>query len=253
MTSVVSGPLTLAFDTSGARGWVALGIEGRVVAEVELPAQRRQAADLVPGVQGLLHETGVGVEALRALVVGEGPGSFTGIRIAAATGRGLARALGIPLLPLSSLQGAAEPAAWPGPGPGSVGSSRLVLFDARADRLYGGAWAFPVRSGPEERTRTLLAPRSLQRAELPSLSGLLPGVALGDGAHRHQAFLESLGWEVLPEPWGLPSARGLLALETRLAREGTPLPAAGADWAPAYLRPSQPERLAGEVGGAGSA
>ncbi len=243
----------LALETATDLGSVAVGVAGRVLATCPLPERRRQAADLVPAIRQVLEEAGLPRKALGGVVVGMGPGSFTGVRIAAATARGLALGLRRPMIPLSSLEGAAET--------GEAEGVRLVLLDARADRLYGGAWRY---AGGDDRVTPLLPPTALTlgevaplpflQAELPTLQGEgmdhdAKVVASGSGALRHQAHLEALGLRVLPPPAGVPSAEGLLRLAWRRARAGTlPLHPPGSPWSPAYLRPSQPERLAAEAG-----
>ena len=68
------------------------------------------------------------------LLVGAGPGSFTGIRVGVGTAKGMAWALGIPLWAFSSLAGAAAAVEVEPIRP------RAVLFDARGDRLYAAAY-----------------------------------------------------------------------------------------------------------------
>ena len=87
----------LAFDTSSAVGSVAVGQEGVVLAHAELEEQRKHASALVPAIRTVLLEAGIDKSELDGIVVGEGPGSFTGVRVSAATAKGMAHALGLPL------------------------------------------------------------------------------------------------------------------------------------------------------------
>jgi tRNA threonylcarbamoyl adenosine modification protein YeaZ len=253
------GPI-LAFDTSGGLGSVAIQVEGRVVARRFLPERGRQAALLVPGIREAMEEADLRPGDLAGLVVGRGPGSFTGVRIAAATARGLAHALRIPLWALSSLAAAAashgvQAGGWeaavaePGtPDTGTPGTAlhlsaeaagwpRFVLFDARGHRLYGGCWRFlPDGAGVEE----IHPPMALTVDAFLDLD-LPPHLLLcGDGAHRHAEVLEAHDHRILPYPAGLPLAEGLLRLLALPGdRRSEP---AGSRWEPDYLRPSQPER-----------
>jgi tRNA threonylcarbamoyladenosine biosynthesis protein TsaB len=253
-----TGPLLLALDTSTGVGSVAVARGGTILAREMVLNQRKQAARLIPAVEAALEDAGVGREELEGIVVGRGPGSFTGVRIAAATARGLAMALGCPLWAWSSLAGAAashgarlprslrleaevQPVILP---QGADCWPRYALFDARADRVYGACYRF-LPHGMEE----LLPPRALTVDEL--LREVLPPNTLlcGSGALAHVDLLEDAGHTVLPYPAGLPTAEGLLRVHA-LQGEVPPLDP-GSRWEPDYLRASSAEREAGAREGAG--
>ncbi|CAN5672907.1 hypothetical protein BH23GEM11_BH23GEM11_09010 [soil metagenome] len=246
------GPI-LAFDTSADLGSVAILVDGEVRGRRFLPDRGRQAALLVPRIGEVLEEVGVASSELSGLVVGRGPGSFTGVRIAAATARGLSHALGIPIWAFSSLKagaasygaltdgfGKGAPPARPTRlelSPEAQGLPRFVLFDARADRLYGGCWRFH-----QDRVEELVPPSALTVDDFLDLD-LPPHLLLcGSGAHRHAEVLEAHDHRILPYPAGLPLAEGLLRLFQ--IRADRPPEAPGSSWEPDYLRPSQPEREA---------
>ncbi|MFH1762595.1 MAG: tRNA (adenosine(37)-N6)-threonylcarbamoyltransferase complex dimerization subunit type 1 TsaB [Gemmatimonadota bacterium] len=233
--------LFLAIDTAGAEGSVAIGHRSgvshrqpetrlEILAGTTLRPDEEHASLLLPRVQDLLGEVGAGVGDLSGVVVGSGPGSFTGVRVGAATAKGLAWALNLPLWAFSSLAAAAADVD------DDPFRPRLVLFDARGDRVY--AAAYRVARGSMD---TLLAPRATTVGEV--LDELLPPGALlmGDGALKHQALLQGAGNLVLPPPAGRPSARGLLRLLS-LDAEAAPLDDLGR-WEPDYLRESGAERM----------
>ncbi len=237
----------LAFDTSTPMGSVALGAGTDVLARTELRRQGAHSSDLIPKIHETLEEGGVDMEELTGLVVGSGPGSFTGVRVAAATAKGLVRALELPLWPVSSLEaGAAAVDAGLVPlsdGPRAELSvderarPRYVLFDARSDRVYAACY-LPTEHGLEE----LIAPHSTTIGEI--LSGTVPlSVFAGDGAARHEDEIRGAGFPVLPPPLGMPTADGLLAI-LRNGPARAPLEDV-ARWEPDYLRPSSAERLSG--------
>lgn len=219
----------LALETSGPTGSVAVGVGGELRAEAALETLGNHASELIPRVADVLADAGLSRTDLAGIVVGSGPGSFTGVRIAAATGKGLAHALGVPLWAFSSLEAGAVATS------GEPGSAlRYVLFDARADRVYGGCYRW-VRGGLE----TVVAPHASRIGEL--LQGVVPGVTfMGTGALRHEALLISAGHPVLAPPAGTPSAGALLRL-LHGTSERAPIDRLSR-WEPEYVKESSAER-----------
>ena len=251
----------LALDTSTALGSVCVGVGSRVVARGVIDGQGSHSSDLIPTIGAVLQEASADLSELAGLVVGAGPGSFTGVRVAAATAKGLAHALDIPLWAVSSLEAGAaavdidevEPSgsvgggdlqvSHPNWGRGPVLSEeeracpRYVLFDARSDRVYGACYR-PTGSGFE----VLVAPHSTTIGEVLS-DGLPFSVFAGDGAQRHADEIRGAGFTLLPAPFGMPSAAGLLkVVADSPSRE--PLEDI-ARWQPEYLRSSSAERCRG--------
>jgi len=97
----------LALDSSTRGGSVAVGVDGEVVAERVLEATTGASSLLMPAVDDAVRAAGLGPRDLAAVVVGGGPGAFTGLRIAAATAKALVRALGVPLFAYSGLMASA--------------------------------------------------------------------------------------------------------------------------------------------------
>lgn len=242
-------PLLLALDTSSEVGSVAVARGGEVLARGMVLDQRNQAAHLVPMIRSTLAKAEVERGELDGIVVGQGPGSFTGVRIAAATARGMAMALGCPVWARSSLAGAAasfgavipeslrfdadvpdaglpdDAHAWP----------RYVLLDARADRVYAGCYRFR-EDGMEE----LRAPDALTIDELLAQDLVPETLFCGSGARLHAELVKGEGFTVLPYPAGLPTAEGLLRVH-HLHPGDSPLDP-GSRWEPEYLRASAAER-----------
>ncbi len=249
--------LVLAVDTSTREGSAAIaGAVGEevgrleVLARVTLRAEEEHASLLVPRVGALMDEVGADGEEISGVVVGAGPGSFTGVRVGAATAKGLARAWELPLWAFSSLAAAAvndgmDEVSGPLPDgtyafPGAFPESRprCVLFDARGDRVYAAGYRIP-RGG--RGLETLLLPRAADMAEM--LEERLPPDTffMGDGALKHRNLLEKAGFSVLPPPFGRPTADGLIRLLS-LSPETPPLPDPWR-WEPEYLRASGAERM----------
>ena len=94
----------LAFDCSGAACSAALWLDGRIVAERFAAMERGQAETLMPQIQHVMAEGGLDFAALDAIATTVGPGSFTGLRLGLAAGRGLALAADRPLVALTSFE-----------------------------------------------------------------------------------------------------------------------------------------------------
>ena len=232
--------IVVALETSSALGSVAVASDGEVLARSFLDKRGRHAAELVPALASTLEEAGVDRRAVSAVVVGAGPGSFTGVRVAAAMAKGLVRALEVPLYAYSSLAAAAV-AEWVLPRwegrartrPAHDDGVRWVLFDARADRVYGGCYA--VSGGSLE---VVAPPAALRVGDILQVSPD-PGLRfVGDGAVRHEALLRKAGHRVLPAPAGIPTADGLVRLRTVLGEAGRVHDVAA--WEPEYLRGGTP-------------
>jgi tRNA threonylcarbamoyl adenosine modification protein YeaZ len=239
----------LALETSGPVGSVALARGEAVLSRAFIDRAGEQSSRMLPALGAVLSDAGVPRDALAGVVVGAGPGSFTGVRIAAATAKGLTHALGVPLWAFSSLAAGAisdlvlppgvGPAAWrrraaEGDG-GAAAPLRWVLFDARGERVY--AACYRVRAGGLD---------VVVHGHPTTVSGLLARPAeageafSGDGAVRHRARFAAAGRVVLPEPAGFPTADALLRLFL-MHRHSPPLSDV-ARWEPEYLKASSAER-----------
>lgn len=108
----------------------------RVLEERAFPPPTPHSSLLPAQIEALLGRAGHSLDDLDAIVVGLGPGSFTGLRIGLATARALAFARHIPLVGASSLEAMARAAAQEGNL--EAGALLVPLFDARKGEVYGG-------------------------------------------------------------------------------------------------------------------
>ncbi len=217
----------LAVDTSTATGSVAVGHPERILAEAVVGVSSRHAEALLPTIDFVLGRAGVAPDDLGGVVVAGGPGSFTGIRIAGATAKGLVRALGVPLYAYPGLLGLA---AALGAGPRPV----CALFDARRGEVYAACYAFPQWAGIE----MLLEPVALPLDRL--LDALAPHAPLyaGEGALRYRERIADAGGTLAPPYLCIPRAGALLWLAG--ADPGAGRVEDPAAWEPAYLREWSP-------------
>jgi tRNA threonylcarbamoyl adenosine modification protein YeaZ len=137
------GPL-LAIDTATSRTVVALERPGGDPAVASWPSGQRHGEELLAGLDRLLELEQVELGALGGVIVGTGPGAFTGLRVGLATAKGLAHALAIPIVGIAT--STALLSAGPGVGPTAEGGERRslllpagprdrVLVDAQGSRL----------------------------------------------------------------------------------------------------------------------
>ncbi len=209
----------LAFDTSTERLSVALSFAdsaGPRLLSHEAEGGREASATLIPAAMGLLRDAGLALSALDAIVFGQGPGSFTGLRTACAVAQGLAFGVGRPVLPVETLLAVAEEARQ------AHGATRvLALLDARMDEVYAAAYVHDGQAWHREGPIRLGRPDDMA---LPA-GFVLAGNAFEAYAHRLPAGVR------LP---ALPTATALLRVAPGLMAAGAAVPAHEA--LPLYVR-----------------
>ncbi len=141
----------LAIETATEACSVAL-LHGSALIDRSELAPRRHAELVLPMAEELLAEAGIERKQLDAIAVGHGPGAFTGVRLAISVAQGLALALDIPVVPVSSLAALAMQAP-------KNGAAILATLDARREEIYVGAFRFNVDGlvEPLDRERVLAA------------------------------------------------------------------------------------------------
>jgi len=215
----------LALETSGDVGSVALLADGSV-SERTISSPREQTDQVLPHVQDLLSEAGLELGDLDGIAFGRGPGSFTGLRVATSIAHGFGLAIGLDLLPVSSLAALAQ-GVWREHGIEQC----LVCIDARMGEVFWAA--FEIRDG-------LASPIGAEQLGAPAtVHWAAPEVrwaAAGSGFAAHAADLADLTMAaatVLPERW--PAATDLLPLALEDLAQGHARRIETA--LPVYLRP----------------
>ena len=244
----------LAFDTANEIIAIGLGVlhaSSRMIeltASVEAEARRASNTQLLPRIDAALAEHGVAREDIACVAVGRGPGSFTGVRIAMATAKGIASALEVPLVGVSSL----DAVAWNAWAAGERGPLSVVA-DAMRKEVY------PVRyllndTGIErlEADRVVKAEDAARElaaegdpAEEDASSQVSARLLVGDALKKYGELFAGCGVALPAELW-TPTGRGLLlALQAAWrAGEADPLDARRHDPAfalPVYTRLSDAE------------
>ena len=208
----------LAFDTSTEILSIALAAgQDRAVLEHTGAGGAHASATLIPAIEQLMADAGLSLAGLDAIAFGRGPGSFTGLRTAAAVAQGLGFGAGVPVLPIDTLLAVAEEAH------AQCGATRVVaLLDARMEEVYFAAYE---REGAQWRTVQPAALGCPQDVSVP------PGWTIAGNAHAlHAARLPADA----PRIATLPTARALLRLAPAFLAESAVHPPAQA--LPLYIR-----------------
>jgi tRNA threonylcarbamoyl adenosine modification protein YeaZ len=208
--------LILALDSS-ATASAAVVRDEKVLASFATTETNTHAEVLAPGIAGILAEANIAGTELDAVVVGVGPGPFTGLRAGIMTARALAFGWGRPVHGVMSLDGVAADAALHAWRAGV--DDFVVATDARRREVY---WARYVSTGGS--AFLVDGPHVSAPAEVPRLP------AYGAGAGLYPDLLQ-----VVPEfAEAQPAAAALAATAVDRLRRGRPL----LDTAPLYLRES---------------
>ena len=186
----------LAVDTSTPQVTAVIVRDGETVAEKLHLDARAHNEVLVPLIQQCLTDSGVAATELDAVVVGCGPGPFTGLRVGMATAASFADALGIPCYGICSLDALA----------GGVGDE-LVVTDARRREVYFAAY----RDGQRVFGPAVAKPADvmeLLKGELAAeAADFAPSHARGSLSHIEQiAGLEVAAEQVFPTPKAMVEA-----------------------------------------------
>ena len=209
----------LAVETSTELCSVALLRDGELFVE-EAMAENRHSDLLVPMLRRVLERARLAPRQMDAFAFGQGPGSFTGLRIACGIVQGLAYASGKPVVPVSTLLALAEQ---------SNEARVLAALDARMGEAYLAAYS---RNGGD--WDEVIAPRLAGPLDLPGLPGRR-WVATGSGFARHawlrDAYRESVEMRYEGD---LPRAGAIARIAARRLGLGAGVPAEQA--APLYLR-----------------
>ena len=119
----------LAIDTATQVSSVAVASEGRLLSELTMQGKLTHSETLLPHIEQVLKMAAVDKSQLTGIVVSNGPGSFTGLRIGLAAAKAMSYVLGIPLVGVSTLQAMAYQLPVPG-------VRLMCLLDAQKGNAY---------------------------------------------------------------------------------------------------------------------
>lgn len=144
----------LAFDTSNQTLTLGLLDNGKLIGEVTTTNNKNHSTTLMPAISWLMDEVKWTPQDLERIVVAQGPGSYTGLRIGVTTAKTLAATLQIDLVGISSLKTLAANAVRT---PGII----VPLFDARRQNVYAAGYAWS-----NEELTTVLPDQHIALADL---------------------------------------------------------------------------------------
>jgi tRNA threonylcarbamoyladenosine biosynthesis protein TsaB len=172
MTPMTNDRLTLALDASTYAGSVAVLRGATLVAERTIAMRGEREERLMPAVVDALTESGASASDIALIVCGAGPGSFTSLRIAGAIAKGMATAVGCPLVAVPSLALAVA-----GSDATRVSGRYLAVLDAMRGDRYVALYDVTVDGTIEEQEPARLVPAS----EVPTLATVLQARIVGAG------------------------------------------------------------------------
>ena len=223
--------LILGLDASAVAGSCALCDIGEeksvIIAESFVNTRQTHSQTLLPMVEAMMKNAGVGLDKAELIAVTNGPGSFTGIRIGVAAVKGLSYALGVPCVGVSTLHALAYNLS------GFDGIACAVM-DARCNQFYNAI--FSVGKGTPER---LIPDRAISAEEL-SQELLKYGnkriILVGDGAELAFKLLKDVKTELAPLAVRFQKAESVCLASAEYAQTSAK------ELLPVYLRLPQAER-----------
>ncbi|REF28370.1 tRNA threonylcarbamoyladenosine biosynthesis protein TsaB [Xenorhabdus cabanillasii] len=215
----------LSIDTATEACSVALWNDGHIEAQFEI-SPREHTQRILPMVEAVLSKNDIKLQQLDALAFGQGPGSFTGVRIGVGIAQGLALGADLPMIGVSSLKTMAQ-----GAFRLKNATNVLVAIDARMGEIY---WAQYTRNEQGEwlgnETEAVLKPERAQSI-MNSLTG--EWAIAGTGWEAYPQLLDS-HLTLVPGDIALPHAEDMLPLAVQMWKAGEVTAVESAE--PVYLR-----------------
>ena len=221
----------LALDTSGLAASAAITDNGKLLAESVLNYKLTHSQTVMPLIDAVCKATETELSTIDCIACTCGPGSFTGLRIGAATAKGLALGLGKKIIPVPTLDALAY---------NIFGTENIVcpIMDARRSQVYSAFFTW------DKGTLVRLSDYMAESIDFITEKALEFGkkvVFLGDGVAVHRAKLVCHSEFVIAPP-SLMVQRASAAADAAEAMYGGGKAVNGSDFEIMYLRKSQAER-----------
>lgn len=229
----------LAIETSGPVAGCAVLEDDILQAEFSVQFKKKHSQSLVPMMEEVRKILEMDLKTVDAIALSGGPGSFTGLRIGAATAKGMGLALDRPLIPVPTVDSLAY---------NLCGTEALVcpVMDARRSQVYTGI--YDLKEGMEVLRSQCVVPVSEIAADLNERGRKV--IFLGDGVPVYEKALEDLmqvPFSFAPAHLSRQRAAAVAALAMKYYREkGDAAFVSADDFRPEYLRKTQAEQERGE-------
>ncbi|MDT3845296.1 MAG: tRNA (adenosine(37)-N6)-threonylcarbamoyltransferase complex dimerization subunit type 1 TsaB [Bacillota bacterium] len=224
----------LGIECSSLTASVAVSIDGEMAAEYTLNQKKTHSQTILPMIDQMLGLLEMEADELDGIAVAAGPGSFTGLRIGAATAKGIGLVIRKPLIHVPTMDAMAY---------GLFGAEGILcpMLDARRGNVYTGIYEYRD-SFRVLKKQCLISVKDLI-AELNESAEGKRVVFFGDGADANRGLIEEtvkVPYIFAAAPSNRQRASSVAVLGEKLLQEGKTVSAA--DFAPDYLRKSQAER-----------
>ena len=235
--------IILGIESAALTASTAIVTDGILTAEYTVNHKKTHSQTLLPMLDEICRMAELDKTKIDAIAVSAGPGSFTGLRIGAATAKGLGLALERPIVPVPTLEGLAY---------NLYGTDALIcpVMDARRSQVHNGLFRCRETLETVEPSRAVSVGELIR--ELNERGERV--IFLGDGIPVVRGAAEALSvpYSFAPAASNRQRAASVASLGALYFAEGKAVPAA--DFAPDYLRKSQAEREreAAEAAGAGA-
>jgi len=226
----------LAIESSSITASVAIVMDDMLTAEYTINHKKTHSQTLLPMIAEICKITETEMESVDLIAVSNGPGSFTGLRIGCATGKGLGLALDVPVVSVPTLEAMVY---------NLYGYNKIIcpIMDAKRSHVYTGIYTWQDKV--DKNIHILLNQCILPIEELVNKLNEINEevVFIGDGIAVNKTLIEGnmkVKYSFAPAHMSSQRAASVAVLGKRLYEEGKSINAR--DLLPEYLRPTQAER-----------
>ena len=230
----------LILETSSRIGSVALAIGPRLLAQTTFTAPMRHSAEIFDAISELMRRFERKPDQIEQIYLSIGPGSFTGLRIAATIAKAMHLANPVKIVALDTLDVITQNA------PFQAGTKKIQriapILDAKRNQFYIAAYQKPLPPNSKAKSWQRLIPDSLMTATefLDVFADQADPIALlGDGLLYHKEKFQSSGVRILDEKYWSPQAARVHALGYKMALAG--IFADPLELTPTYIRRPEAE------------